>query len=121
MIWEAFEHWQRPGLEISSTPMVLTAIAGVAVNGINLVLLHRGSRFDLNLKGAFLHVLADLLGSLGVIAAAIAVAVFHWLEADCVISAVIAGLILTSALPLIQQSWKALGLSVRTSPSPPEH
>jgi cobalt-zinc-cadmium efflux system protein len=120
MGWTALEHWQRPGLEIASTPMLLTAIAGVAVNGINLALLHRGSRFDLNLKGAFLHVLADLLGSLGVIAAAITVAVFHWLQADCIISAVIAGFILTSAMPLIRQSWRALGLSLYTRISPPD-
>jgi cobalt-zinc-cadmium efflux system protein len=105
--WEAWEHWQQP-TEIATTPMLITAIGGVVVNAINISILHRGSNHDLNLKGALLHVIADMAGAIGVIIAAIGVAVFHWVEADCVISGAIAGLILLSALPLVYQSWQAL-------------
>jgi cobalt-zinc-cadmium efflux system protein len=105
--WEAWEHWQQPG-EIATLPMLITAIVGVGINAINISLLHRGSDQDLNLKGALLHVIADMISAIGVIVAAIVVAVFHWIEADCLISFGIAGLILMSALPLIQQSWQQL-------------
>lgn len=108
--WEAAHHLQQPSAEIESLPMLITAIAGVVVNSINVALLHKDSQHDLNLKGAFLHVLADMLGSIGVIVAAIAVAVLHWLWADCAISFVIAGLISLSAIPLIWQSGRQLWL-----------
>jgi cobalt-zinc-cadmium efflux system protein len=105
--WEAWEHWQQPG-EIATLPMLMTAIVGVGINAINISLLHRGSNHDLNLKGALLHVIADMASAIGVIIAALAVALFHWVEADCVISFGIAGLIFLSALPLIRESWTQL-------------
>lgn len=108
VIWEAIQHLHQPPHDIHSLPMLLTAIAGVLVNSVNVVLLHGNSHQDLNLKGAFLHVLADMLGSIGVIFAAIAVALLHWLWADCAISFVIAGLITLSAIPLIRESWQKL-------------
>jgi cobalt-zinc-cadmium efflux system protein len=103
--WEAWAHWQQPG-EIATGPMLITAIVGVGINAINIAILHRGSNHDLNLKGALLHVVADMASAIGVIIAAISVAIFHWLAADCVISFGIAGLILVSALPLV---WESLG------------
>jgi cobalt-zinc-cadmium efflux system protein len=106
--WAALGRLQAPAVEIASQPMLMTAIAGLLINGINIALLHRGSDQDLNLRAAFLHVVADALGAVGVIIAAIAVAVPHWLWADGAISLVIAGLITLSALPLIGQSWQAL-------------
>jgi cobalt-zinc-cadmium efflux system protein len=106
--WEAVQHWQQPELEIATTPMLITAIVGVIVNAINVSLLHQGSAHDLNLKGALLHVIADMASAIGVIVAAIGIAVFHWIEADCIISFGIAGLILLSALPLVYQSGQEL-------------
>jgi cobalt-zinc-cadmium efflux system protein len=106
--WEAWEAWQQPSLEIATQPMLLTAIAGVAVNGINVALLHRGSEDDLNLKGAMLHVIADMASAIGVIIAAVIVAVFHWIQADCVVSFGIAALIIVSAIPLVIESSRQL-------------
>jgi cobalt-zinc-cadmium efflux system protein len=106
--WEAWEHLQQPAVEIATTPMLVTAIVGVGINAINVKLLHQGSDHDLNLKGALLHVIADMASAIGVIVAAIAVAAFHWLAADCVISFGIAGLIGVSAVPLIWESMQAL-------------
>ncbi len=106
--WEAWENLHQPAVEIATTPMLITAIVGVAINAINVKLLHQGSDHDLNLKGALLHVIADMASAIGVIIAAIAVAAFHWMAADCVISFGIAGLIAVSAVPLIWASWISL-------------
>ncbi|MCL6432884.1 MAG: cation diffusion facilitator family transporter [Leptolyngbyaceae cyanobacterium HOT.MB2.61] len=106
--WEAIQHLQFPPKEIATVPMLLTACAGTVVNGVNVAVLHRGSAHDLNLKAAFLHVLADTISSIGVVVAAIAIALLHWLWADGVISLFVAGLILMSALPLIIESTKTL-------------
>jgi cobalt-zinc-cadmium efflux system protein len=106
--WEAWENLHQPAVEIATGPMLVTAIVGVGINAINVKLLHQGSDHDLNLKGALLHVIADMASAIGVIVAAIAVAAFHWLAADCVISFGIAGLIVVSAVPLIWESWGRL-------------
>jgi cobalt-zinc-cadmium efflux system protein len=106
--WEAWEHLQQPALEIATVPMLLVAIVGLVVNGINVKLLHQGSHADLNLRAAWLHMVADMASAIGVIIAALFVAVFHWVMADCVISFGIAGLISISALPLVGQSLQRL-------------
>jgi cobalt-zinc-cadmium efflux system protein len=106
--WEAWNNLHQTVLEIATLPMLITAIVGVVINLINVKLLHPGSHHDLNLKGALLHVMADMASAIGVIFAALLVAVFHWVKADCVISFGIAGLILVSAIPLVRQSWQQL-------------
>jgi cobalt-zinc-cadmium efflux system protein len=106
--WEAMEHLQKPPTEIASLPMLLTACLGFGVNAFNVKLLHGGSDQDLNLKAAFLHVLADMVSSVGVIVAAISVAAFHWLWADGVVSLFVAILITVSAVPLIWESGRLL-------------
>jgi cobalt-zinc-cadmium efflux system protein len=105
---EAIVQLQSPATEILSLPMLIVAIIGLGVNSINILLLHDHSHEDLNLKGAFLHIIADALSSVGVLLAALAVWKMHWLWADGVISLFIASLIMVSALPLIQQSLKLL-------------
>jgi len=112
IIWEAIARLQMAAPEISSLPMLITAIVGLAVNGINIAILHQGSDLDLNLRAAFLHVVADALGAIGVIVAATAVAAFHWMWADGAISLAIAALILVSTIPLIRQSIQALRRSL---------
>lgn len=106
--WEALDRFQSPPVEILSLPMLATASVGVGVNGINIFLLHKDSHHDLNLKAAFLHVLADAASSIGVILAAIAVWALNWLWADGAISLVVSGLIIVSAVPLIVQSLNTL-------------
>jgi cobalt-zinc-cadmium efflux system protein len=106
--WEAVERLQSPPVEILSLPMLATASVGFGVNSINIFLLHKDSHHDLNLRGAFLHVLADAVSSVGVIIAAIAVWALNWMWADGVISLLVSGLIIISATPLIIQSLNAL-------------
>jgi cobalt-zinc-cadmium efflux system protein len=106
--WEAVERLQSPPVEILSLPMLATASVGLGVNSVNIFLLHKDSHDDLNLKGAFLHILADAASSVGVIVAAIAVWALNWMWADGVISLLVSGLIIISATPLIIQSLNAL-------------
>ena len=113
--WEAIARLQSPPDNILSLPMLITAGVGLGVNSINVLLLHDSSHHDINLRGAFLHIVADVISSVGVILAAIAVAVMHWQWADPVISLFGSGLIILSAIPLIIQSWKILHRSFQSN------
>jgi cobalt-zinc-cadmium efflux system protein len=106
--WEAIDRLQSPPLEILSLPMLITAIVGLGVNSLSASLLHHDSHHDLNLRGAFLHMVADAISSVGVIFAAIAVWLFHWNWADGAISLGVAVFIGLSTLPLIRQSLHIL-------------
>ncbi len=105
MAWEACKHLYHPPTTVISLPMLLTAIVGLLINGIGLWRLHPGSQQDLNLRGVFLHSLADLTSSIGVIMAAIAIMFLNWVWFDGVISLGIAGLVGSSGLWLVRQSW----------------
>ena len=107
--WEAIARLQSPPTDILSLPMLITAGLGLGVNTVNAFLLHDSSHNDLNMRGAFLHIMADLVSSIGVILAAIAVWLMHWLWADGAIGLFVSGLIFISAIPLIVQSLNLLG------------
>jgi cobalt-zinc-cadmium efflux system protein len=114
-IWlaiEAFSRLQSPPTEILSLPMLVTAGVGLGVNGFNALLLHDSSHHDLNLRSAFLHILADLVSSVGVIVAAIAVWLMHWLWADGAVGLFVSASIFTSAIPLIAQSLSLISHGV---------
>ncbi|OPX65851.1 MAG: zinc transporter ZitB [Methanomassiliicoccales archaeon PtaB.Bin215] len=88
--------------------MLLVAIAGMGANLLGMVLLHRGSKENLNVRGAFLHMMGDLLSSFGVIAAALLIRFFGWQEADALIGLAIAAIIMIGAYRLISQSVSIL-------------
>ena len=90
-IYILYEAWQRflAPPEILGGPMLAVAVAGLAVNLVSMKLLHAGSQESLNLKGADFEVLADMLGSLGVILAALVVMLTGWTLADPIIGAAI--------------------------------
>jgi cobalt-zinc-cadmium efflux system protein len=106
--WESIAHLQSPPTEILSLPMLITAVVGLGVNTLNASLLHGHRHDDLNVQGAFLHMIADALSSVGVIMAAIAVWLFHWNWADGAMSLGVAILIGVGAIPLIRQSLHIL-------------
>lgn len=106
--WEAITRLQSPPTDILSLPMLITASVGLGVNSVNALLLHDSSHHDLNMRAAFLHMVADAISSVGVILAAIAVWLMHWLWADGVISLFVSGLIVLGAIPLIVQSLNTL-------------
>ena len=75
--------------EIEGVGMLVVATIGLVVNLIAFALLREGSKESLNVEGAYLEVLADTVGSVGVIAAAIAVEAFGWWWADPVVGALV--------------------------------
>jgi len=105
--WEAVERFQSPA-PVSGLAMVIVAIVGLAVNSINMVLLHKVSRHDLNLRGAWLHSMADAVSSLGIILAAIAISLWNWVWIDAVVSLLIACSVGLNALPLVKESLEVL-------------
>ncbi|MBD2361655.1 cation transporter [Anabaena minutissima FACHB-250] len=108
IIKEALVRLQSPGTEILGVPMLTTALIGLAVNGFNAKCLHKCSHHDLNMRGALLHLLADVASSVGAVLAAIAVIWLNWTWADGVISLIVAVLIATFAAYLVIQSVQCL-------------
>jgi cobalt-zinc-cadmium efflux system protein len=109
--WEACIRLQTQHPTVISEAMLLTAIAGLGFNLCTASLLHQHSHADLNIKGAFLHVLADTISSVGVILAALLIWLLHWSWADEIMSLITSVLISVSAFPLISQSFQSLQLS----------
>ncbi len=85
-----------------------TAGAGILVNGITTLLLMRGGRQDLNIRGAFLHMAADTLVSVGVVISGVIIAFTGWFVIDPVISIVIACVILFSTWDLLHDSLRLI-------------
>lgn len=105
--WEAAGRIGQP-VEILAGPMLLIACIGLSVNLFGAWLLSRGDRRDTNLKGAFLHVLGDLLGSVGAIAAAIGIMLTGWVILDPLLSVLVAALVIRSAWTLVSDSLRVL-------------
>lgn len=100
---EALARFAMP-TPILSGIMLVVALVGLVVNLLVLQVLGGHDHDDLNTAGARLHVLGDLLGSLGAVAAALIIRSFGWLWADPAISIVVAVLILVSAWRLLRRS-----------------
>ena len=96
--------------EVDSVPMLAVAIAGLAANGASAWVLSRGGghQHNLNTRGAFLHVIGDMLGSVGAIVAALVMLATGWYLADPILSAIIGILILRSAWMLLRESVDVL-------------
>jgi cobalt-zinc-cadmium efflux system protein len=93
---------------VRGSVMLWVAAAGLAANGAAAAALAGGRGRNLNLRGAFLHVIGDALGSVGALAAGAAIVAFGWLWADPVVAVAIAGLILFSAWRLVRESLDVL-------------
>ncbi|MBC6941314.1 MAG: cation transporter [Xanthomonadales bacterium] len=105
-LWIIIEAAQRlfTPAPILSDLMLGIALAGLAVNALVLRMLHGHDHDDLNTASARLHVLGDLLGSLGAVLAALVIGWFGWLWADPLISVLVALLLLRSAWRLLTRS-----------------
>ncbi|HEX7718535.1 MAG TPA: cation diffusion facilitator family transporter, partial [Woeseiaceae bacterium] len=84
--------------------MMAVAGAGLLVNVVVFLILHGGDRHNLNMQGALLHVIGDLLGSIAALSAAIVIVLTGWMPIDPLLSIVVAGLILRSAWQLVGRS-----------------
>ncbi len=89
-------------VEVHSGPMLAAAVIGAVANLISLLILRSGQRESLNVRGAYLEVLGDLLGSVAVIAAAIVILVTGWNAVDQIASILIALLIFPRAISLLR-------------------
>jgi len=103
IVVEAVRRFAAPVPVIGKT-MLIVALAGLAANVVALVALHGGNRENLNLRGAWLHVLGDLLGSVAAIAAACVILATGWTPIDPILSIFVALIILKSAWGIVKSS-----------------
>lgn len=107
ILYEAYRRFSEPP-EVNSVPMLAVAVVGLAVNLIGIWLLHESSKESLNMQGAFLEVVSDLLGSVGVIVAAVIMWATGWWYADPIFSVVIGLFILPRTWGLMRQAVDVL-------------
>ncbi|HSK28607.1 MAG TPA: cation diffusion facilitator family transporter [Candidatus Limnocylindria bacterium] len=93
---------------VESFGMMIVAVAGLFVNLIAAAILHGGHRHNLNLRGAFLHVVSDAIGSVGAIVAGAVMLTTGWYLADPLVSVFIGILILFSSWSLVKESLSVL-------------
>jgi len=104
---EAFHRLSEP-LQVQGAAMMAIAVGGLMVNLLSLWILGGGRDESLNIRGAWLHVLSDALGSVGAILAGTLIWAFRWNWADPAISAVIGLLIIYSSWRLLSESVSVL-------------
>jgi len=104
--WILFEAIQRmiDPPEVIGQTMLLVASGGLVVNIISFLVLHGGDQENLNIRGAALHVLGDLLGSVAAIIAAIVILQTGWMPIDPILSVLVAALLLRSGWHLVRRS-----------------
>jgi cobalt-zinc-cadmium efflux system protein len=107
ILWEAYRRISSP-TEILTTPVLITAIAGLVVNVISAKILAGGSKESLNLKGAYLEVLSDLLASGAVIISTLIIMFTGWRIIDPIISAFIGVMILPRTWLLLRECVEIL-------------
>lgn len=95
--------------EVQGLPMLVVAVIGLIANGVSLYVLSSAQRTSINVRGAYLEVLGDLLGSVVVLVAAAVIWLTGWMPADAVASLVIAALIVPRAISLLREVFAVLG------------
>lgn len=103
IFYEAYHRFRNPP-EVKSIPMLVVAVAGLLANLATAALLYRSRQESLNLRGAFLHVSTDTLGSIGAIAAGVLIYSRQWYIADPVVSVMVGALVLYSSWKLVSES-----------------
>lgn len=107
ILWEAVGRFRDPP-EVASNGMLAIAILGLVVNLISMRLLKAGSGSSLNVKGAYLEVWSDMLGSVGVIIAALVIRFTGWTVADPIIAVLIGLWVLPRTWTLLRQAGHVL-------------
>lgn len=104
ILYEAYTRLISPP-DVASGPMIVVAIVGLMVNLASMGILSSGSAESLNVKGAYFEVVSDMLGSIGVIAAALIIMLTGWKIADPIIAAGI-------GLFIIPRTWRLLNEAI---------
>lgn len=107
IIKEAIGRLFNPSV-VETNTMMLVALGGLVINLISLGILHKDSGSNINIKGAWLHVMSDTLGSVGVIISGLLIYFFGWHISDPLASIAISSLISYSAVHLIFDTVKVL-------------
>ena len=107
VFYEAIQRIQRPP-DVQSLNMLIIAALGLIANGLVAGVLARSRNESLNLKGAFLHVIADVLGSVGAISAGLIMLFTGWYQADPIASILIGVLVFYSSGRLVRDSVNVL-------------
>ncbi len=89
--------------EVTGLPMLVVAAVGLVANAVSMWLLSSAQRRSLNVRGAYVEVMGDLLGSVAVIAAAVVILLTGWLPADAIASLAIAAMIVPRAVGLLRE------------------
>lgn len=103
VFYEAIQRFDKPP-EIKAPIMLAVAGVGLMANLSGIFLLRRGRNSSLNIRGAFWHVLADTISSVGVIVAGIIIILTGWTKADPIVAVVIGVIILWGAIRLVRDS-----------------
>lgn len=108
IVWEAIQRFSHPQ-PVAGVTMMVIAVAGLLANIVSFWILHRGSEEkNLNVRAAALHVLGDLLGSVGAIVAATVILMTGWTPIDPILSVLVSCLVLRSAWQLLRESVNEL-------------
>lgn len=107
IVWEAWRRFAEPS-PVLGGPMLAIALMGLAVNIGAFLVLHGGDRDDLNMRGALLHVMGDLLGSVAAIIAAGVILATGWYPIDPILSVLVSLLLFRSAYGLVRDAGHVL-------------
>ncbi len=107
VLYEAVERFREP-VRVLGLPMLVVGIAGLAANVVAFLLLRSGSKESINVEGAYLEVVSDTLGSVGVIVAAAVLALTGWPYVDPIVGAGIGLFIVPRTLKLARQATRIL-------------
>jgi len=107
VLYEALQRIQQPA-NVQSLNMLIIAVLGLVANGLVALTLSRSRNKGLNIKGAFLHVIADILGSVGAISAGLIMFFTGWYQADPIASIMIGVLVFYSSGKIVRDSLNVL-------------
>ncbi|GAB3564860.1 cation diffusion facilitator family transporter [Amycolatopsis endophytica] len=107
VLFEAIQRLQDPP-EVPGLPVLLVAVGGLAANLVAFALLRSGSKESLNLRGAYLEVLADMIGSIGVLVSGLVTLTTGWRYADALIGVAIGLFVLPRTFTLARRALRIL-------------
>lgn len=107
IFYGAYQRWLSPPV-VRTGPMIVVAVGGLIVNLVSAWILHRHDEVDLNLRGVWLHVIGDALGSVAAILAGALMALFGWYAADPLFGVIISLLIIWGSVRLIREATNVL-------------
>jgi cobalt-zinc-cadmium efflux system protein len=103
IIWEAIDRFQNPTM-MNSPIVIAVALVGVIINGVTAFLFRRGHKQDINIKGAYLHMLADAMVSVGVAMAGVLFIFTKWTWLDPLVSIIVCVIIFKGTWSLLKES-----------------